>query len=93
MAVPKKSVAAKETGQEKAKSPPEFTKAQELAALTELVTRDDVLRLKPDPDGLRVVGGQQRGKDAIGLHPARAEGVRVDENEGRVPYVRYQQDL
>src|SRR4030081_1985250 len=33
MAVPKKSVAAKETGQEKANgSPPEFTKAQELAA-------------------------------------------------------------
>ena len=32
MAAPKKSVAAKETGQEKANgSPPEFTKAQELA--------------------------------------------------------------
>ena len=38
MAVPKKSVAAKETGQEKANgSPPEFTKAQELAALRDML--------------------------------------------------------
>jgi pyruvate dehydrogenase E1 component alpha subunit len=38
MAVPKKSVAAKETGQEKANgSPPEFTRAQELAALRDML--------------------------------------------------------
>src|ERR1041384_3677268 len=38
MAVPKKSVAAKETGQEKANgSPPEFTKAQELAAVRDML--------------------------------------------------------
>src|SRR6187397_17339 len=38
MAAPKKSVVAKETGQEKANgSPPEFTKAQELAALRDML--------------------------------------------------------
>src|SRR2546430_11346908 len=38
MAAPKKSVVAKETEQEKANgSPPEFTKAQELAALRDML--------------------------------------------------------
>src|SRR2546429_8604397 len=38
MAAPKKSVVAKEAGQEKADgSPPEFTKAQELAALRDML--------------------------------------------------------
>src|SRR3954462_9169959 len=83
MAVPKKSVAAKETGQEKANgSPPEFTKAQELAALRDMLLIRRFEEKAGQLYGMGAIGGFCHlyiGQEAIvvGMQMALKEGDQV----------------
>jgi pyruvate dehydrogenase E1 component alpha subunit len=83
MAVPKKSVAAKETGQEKANgSPPEFTKAQELAALRDMLLIRRFEEKAGQLYGMGAIGGFCHlyiGQEAvvIGMQMALKQGDQV----------------
>src|SRR5919106_1465427 len=82
MAAPKKSV-AKESGQEKANgSPPEFTKAQELAALREMLLIRRFEEKAGQLYGMGMIGGFCHlyiGQEAVvvGLQMAMQEGDQV----------------
>ncbi|WP_426525333.1 pyruvate dehydrogenase (acetyl-transferring) E1 component subunit alpha [Bradyrhizobium sp. McL0615] len=83
MAVPKKSVAAKETGQEKANgSPPEFTKAQELAALRDMLLIRRFEEKAGQLYGMGAIGGFCHlyiGQEAVvvGMQMALKQGDQV----------------
>src|SRR4026207_1726784 len=83
MAVPKKSVAAKETGQDKANgSPPEFTKAQELAALRDMLLIRRFEEKAGQLYGMGAIGGFCHlyiGQEAIvvGMQMALKKGDQV----------------
>src|SRR6187455_3815760 len=83
MAVPKKSVAAKETGQEKANgSPPEFTKAQELAALRDMLLIRRFEEKAGQLYGMGAIGGFCHlyiGQEAVvvGMQMALKDGDQV----------------
>jgi pyruvate dehydrogenase E1 component alpha subunit len=83
MAVPKKSVAAKETGQEKANgSPPEFTRAQELAALRDMLLIRRFEEKAGQLYGMGAIGGFCHlyiGQEAIvvGMQMALKQGDQV----------------
>src|SRR6187399_140857 len=83
MAVPKKSVAAKETGQEKANgSPPEFTKSQELAALRDMLLIRRFEEKAGQLYGMGAIGGFCHlyiGQEAIvvGMQMALKQGDEV----------------
>ena len=83
MAVPKKSVAAKETGQEKANgSPPEFTRAQELAALRDMLLIRRFEEKAGQLYGMGAIGGFCHlyiGQEAVvvGMQMALKQGDQV----------------
>ena len=83
MAVPKKSVATKETGQEKANgSPPEFTKAQELAALRDMLLIRRFEEKAGQLYGMGAIGGFCHlyiGQEAVvvGMQMALKQGDQV----------------
>ena len=83
MAVPKKSVAAKETGQDKANgSPPEFTKAQELAALRDMLLIRRFEEKAGQLYGMGAIGGFCHlyiGQEAVvvGMQMALKQGDQV----------------
>jgi len=83
MAVPKKNVAAKETGQEKANgSPPEFTKAQELAALRDMLLIRRFEEKAGQLYGMGAIGGFCHlyiGQEAVvvGMQMALKQGDQV----------------
>ena len=83
MAAPKKSVVAKETGQEKASgSPPEFTKAQELAALRDMLLIRRFEEKAGQLYGMGAIGGFCHlyiGQEAIvvGMQMALKQGDQV----------------
>jgi pyruvate dehydrogenase E1 component alpha subunit len=83
MAVPKKSVAAKEAGQEKANgSPPEFTKAQELAALRDMLLIRRFEEKAGQLYGMGAIGGFCHlyiGQEAVvvGMQMALKQGDQV----------------
>ncbi len=83
MAAPKKSVAAKETGQEKANgSPPEFTKAQELAALRDMLLIRRFEEKAGQLYGMGAIGGFCHlyiGQEAVvvGMQMALKQGDQV----------------
>src|SRR5512133_3616447 len=83
MAVPKKSVAAKETGQEKANgSPPEFTKEQELVALRDMLLIRRFEEKAGQLYGMGAIGGFCHlyiGQEAIvvGMQMALKQGDQV----------------
>src|SRR6187399_2114576 len=83
MAVPKKSVAAKETGQEKASgSPPEFTKEQELAALRDMLLIRRFEEKAGQLYGMGAIGGFCHlyiGQEAVvvGMQMALKQGDQV----------------
>ena len=83
MAAPKKSVVAKETGQEKASgSPPEFTKAQELAALRDMLLIRRFEEKAGQLYGMGAIGGFCHlyiGQEAIvvGMQMALKKGDQV----------------
>jgi len=83
MAVPKKSVAAKESGQEKANgSPPEFTKAQELAALRDMLLIRRFEEKAGQLYGMGAIGGFCHlyiGQEAVvvGMQMALKQGDQV----------------
>ncbi len=83
MAAPKKSVDAKETGQEKANgSPPEFTKAQELAALRDMLLIRRFEEKAGQLYGMGAIGGFCHlyiGQEAVvvGMQMALKQGDQV----------------
>ena len=83
MAAPKKSVAAKESGQEKANgSPPEFTKAQELAALRDMLLIRRFEEKAGQLYGMGAIGGFCHlyiGQEAVvvGMQMALKQGDQV----------------
>ena len=83
MAAPKKSVVAKETGQEKANgSPPEFTKAQELAALRDMLLIRRFEEKAGQLYGMGAIGGFCHlyiGQEAVvvGMQMALKQGDQV----------------
>jgi pyruvate dehydrogenase E1 component alpha subunit len=83
MAVPKKSVAAKETGQEKANgSPPEFTRAQELTALRDMLLIRRFEEKAGQLYGMGAIGGFCHlyiGQEAVvvGMQMALKQGDQV----------------
>src|SRR5437867_1172461 len=83
MAAPKKSVVAKETGQQKANgSPPEFTKAQELAALRDMLLIRRFEEKAGQLYGMGAIGGFCHlyiGQEAVvvGMQMALGEGDQV----------------
>ena len=83
MAAPKKSVVAKETGQEKASgSPPEFTKAQELAALRDMLLIRRFEEKAGQLYGMGAIGGFCHlyiGQEAVvvGMQMALKQGDQV----------------
>src|SRR5215510_14101645 len=83
MAAPKKSVVAKQTGQEKASgSPPEFTKAQELAALRDMLLIRRFEEKAGQLYGMGAIGGFCHlyiGQEAVvvGMQMALKQGDQV----------------
>jgi pyruvate dehydrogenase E1 component alpha subunit len=83
MAAPKKSVVAKESGQEKANgSPPEFTKAQELAALRDMLLIRRFEEKAGQLYGMGAIGGFCHlyiGQEAVvvGMQMALKQGDQV----------------
>ena len=83
MVAPKKSVVAKETGQEKASgSPPEFTKAQELAALRDMLLIRRFEEKAGQLYGMGAIGGFCHlyiGQEAVvvGMQMALKQGDQV----------------
>jgi len=83
MAAPKKSVVAKETGQEKANgSPPEFTKAQELTALRDMLLIRRFEEKAGQLYGMGAIGGFCHlyiGQEAVvvGMQMALKQGDQV----------------
>ena len=83
MAAPKKSVVTKETGQEKANgSPPEFTKAQELAALRDMLLIRRFEEKAGQLYGMGAIGGFCHlyiGQEAVvvGMQMALKQGDQV----------------
>ena len=83
MAAPKKSVVVKETGQEKANgSPPEFTKAQELAALRDMLLIRRFEEKAGQLYGMGAIGGFCHlyiGQEAVvvGMQMALKQGDQV----------------
>jgi pyruvate dehydrogenase E1 component alpha subunit len=83
MAAPKKSVVAKESGQEKANgSPPEFTKAQELAALRDMLLIRRFEEKAGQLYGMGAIGGfcnLSIGQEAVvvGMQMALKQGDQV----------------
>ncbi|MDE5456987.1 pyruvate dehydrogenase (acetyl-transferring) E1 component subunit alpha [Bradyrhizobium sp. CSA112] len=83
MAAPKKSVVAKESGQEKASgSPPEFTKAQELAALRDMLLIRRFEEKAGQLYGMGAIGGFCHlyiGQEAVvvGMQMALKQGDQV----------------
>ncbi|KRR18249.1 pyruvate dehydrogenase (acetyl-transferring) E1 component subunit alpha [Bradyrhizobium lablabi] len=83
MAAPKKSVVAKEAGQEKAnESPPEFTKAQELAALRDMLLIRRFEEKAGQLYGMGAIGGFCHlyiGQEAVvvGMQMALKQGDQV----------------
>ena len=83
MAAPKKSVVAKESGQEKASgSPPEFTRAQELAALRDMLLIRRFEEKAGQLYGMGAIGGFCHlyiGQEAVvvGMQMALKQGDQV----------------